>query len=89
MKTIKAQLQAKYGSRLIVSEGSNRFDVPVLCFMDTGKEILRNAWYADKKNKESDERLRIVQKAVEIIRHDIQSKVCNHKEYPSTDDFLT
>jgi hypothetical protein len=61
-KTIKLQLQAKYGSRLIVSKGSNRFDVPVLCFMDTGKQILRDAWYEEKKNKESDERLRIEKK---------------------------
>lgn len=87
-KTIKAHLQAKYGSCLITSEGSNRFDVPVLCFLDTGKQILRDAWYEEKLNKESDERLRIVQKAAEIIRHDIQSKVCNDKEYPPTDDFF-
>lgn len=56
--------------------------------MDTGKQILRDAWYEEKKNKESNERLRIVQKAVEIIRNDIQSKVCNYKEYPPTDDFF-
>lgn len=52
-KTIKAHLQGSsqvYGSRLIVSEDSNRFDVPdVLCFLDNGKQILPDAWCMKKK----------------------------------------
>lgn len=59
-ETINAKLEAKYGSRLIVSEGCNRCDVPVLCYMDTGKQILHDTWYEEKKIKESDEKLRIV-----------------------------
>lgn len=64
MENYKRISSAKYGSRLIVSDGSNRFDVPVW----------RKLW--------------IVQKATEIIRNNIQSKVSKNKEYPSSDYFF-
>ena len=35
-----------------------------------------------------DERLRIVKKAAEIIRQDIQSELYTYDKYPPSDDFL-
>lgn len=71
-RTIKAELERKYGDRILITQGVNRFCVPVICFRDSGKKIISEAWYGNRaKNEEEEERLRVVAKAVEIFRQDI------------------
>lgn len=71
-----------------MTEGSNRFNVPVLCFRDAGQQLICDAWYEHKEDNACDERLRIVKKAVKIIRQDIQSELYTDDKYPLSDDFL-
>lgn len=62
--TIKAELERKYGDRILITSGVNRFSVPVVCFRDSGNKILNEAWYGNRAKNEEEERLRIVAKAV-------------------------
>lgn len=59
-RTIKAELERKYGDRLMITPGVNRFKSPVLCFRDTGYKIINQAWYENKVKNEDEERLRTV-----------------------------
>ncbi|MBW0528211.1 hypothetical protein O181_067926 [Austropuccinia psidii MF-1] len=87
-RTIKAELERIYGDRILITPGANRFSVPVVCFRDSGNKIINEAWYGNKAKNEEEERLRIVGKAVEILRQDIQSQVYSTDTYPPRDDFL-
>lgn len=87
-RTIKAELERKYGDRILITPGVNRFKLPVVCFRETGYKIINQAWYENRAKSEEEERLRIVAKAVEIIRQDIQSQVYSTDTYPASDDFL-
>lgn len=87
-RTIKTELERKYGNRILITPGINRFSVPVVCFRDSGNKIINEAWYGNRAKNEEEERLRIVAKAVEILRQDIQSQVYSTETYPPTDDFL-
>lgn len=87
-RTIKTELQKRYGDRVILTQGCNRFNVPVICFRDTGYKLLNDAWYENKDTNKSAERIRIVLKAAEIIRQDIQSEMFKSDTYPPSDNFL-
>lgn len=87
-RTIKSELERKYGDRILITPGTNRFNVPVVCFRDNGYKIISEAWYENRVKNEEEERLRIVAKAIEILRQDIQSQVYNTDTYPPSDDFL-
>jgi len=62
--------------------------VPVVCFRDSGNKIINKAWYGNRAKNEEEERIRIVVKAMEILRQDIQSQVYSIDTYPLSDDFL-
>lgn len=42
-RKIKAELERKYGDRILITQGVNRFCVPVICFRDSGKKIISEA----------------------------------------------
>lgn len=50
-RTIKAKLQRKYGDRILITPGVNRFSVPVVCFRDTEYKIINEAWYEKQGQK--------------------------------------
>lgn len=85
---IKLELERTYGDRILVTPGSNRHDLPVICFRDTGLKILSASWYEQKSKNITDEKIRIVQMAANIIRQDIQSQVYSKETYPPSEDFL-
>lgn len=87
-KTIKANLLSEFGDRVTIVSGSNHYKVSTICFRDTGLKLLSDSWYEARNSQASDERLRIVKKAAEIIRQDIQSQVYDTTTYPPSDDFL-
>lgn len=88
-RTVKAKLFEKFGDRIIIKPGSNRFDVPVICFTDTGYKVLNDAWYQQEgKKNNAEERMRIVKKAAAIIRQDIQSEMYDSRSYPTGDEFI-
>lgn len=66
-RTIQAKLLEKYEDRTIVKPGLNQFDVPIICFTDTGYKVLIDSWYDQEKGKNDvDEWMRIVKKAVQL-----------------------
>lgn len=65
-KTVKAKLLERYGEDLINSTSST--SATVVCFRNTGHNILSDAWYEEKINCKEDERLRVVLASAEIIR---------------------
>lgn len=87
-KTITARLLNKFDDRIIFSTGVNRYQVKIVSFKDTGAKLLSNSWYEKHEKNSSDERMRIVKKAAEIIRQDIQTCVYDPNTYPPSDDFL-
>lgn len=87
-KTIKKKLVEKFGDRVTITVGSNRYQLPIICFTDTAHKILSDSWYEKKANNMHDERLRIVTTAAKIIRQDIQHHVYNSNTYPPADNFL-
>lgn len=85
-KILKKRLLDKYGNDVIISTGKNR--QPVICFKNTGYNILTKQWYESQKKDEDEERLRIIRAAGDIIREDIRSKVYTIDTYPDPLNFL-
>lgn len=87
-RTIKAKLHETYGDRVLFKPGTNRFNIPVICFRDIGYKLLNDAWYHTREKNNADERMRIVRSAADIIRQDIQSHIYDSDMYPPGDDLI-
>lgn len=86
IKTVKDRLLKKYGSDILISTSANK--KPVVCFKNTGYQILTDSWYQHKSLSEKEERRRIVETAAAIIVEDIRSQVHDTTQYPPPDCFL-
>lgn len=47
--TVEVKITEKYEDRIIVKSGKNRFDLPVICFTDSGYKLLNDARYEQEK----------------------------------------
>lgn len=79
-KTIKIKLKEKYGPRIIITD--KRGSSAIICFNDKQHEILTKSWYSNRKQNESEERLRILKTAAAIIREDITFGLVDNEFYP-------
>lgn len=86
VKTIKARLLVKYGDDIRIVETVNTS--PLVCFRDTGFQLLTEAWYNNKQANIREERLRIVKAAATIVLQDIRLQVYDTTTYPPSDRFL-
>lgn len=80
IKTVKAQLLKKYGDGILIAITANK--ASVVCFRNTGFKLLTEAWYNQKSDNKTEERLRIVKTAAAIVIEDIRSRVYKTKHYP-------
>lgn len=53
----------------------------IICFIDKQHDVLNKVWYDSKKQNIGEERYRILKAAATILREDIQSVVCDTKNY--------
>ena len=76
----------KYGDDIQFSSkfGSNS----LICFAKKHHEILTKDWYNQKLKNDSEEELRLLKAAGEIIRRHIKSKICLSEFYASSDKFF-
>ncbi|KAE9525653.1 hypothetical protein AGLY_014180, partial [Aphis glycines] len=79
-KTIKKRLKLKYDNRIIITEKQG--SLTIICFIDKQYDVLNKVWYDSKKQNIGEERFRILKAAATILREDIQSVVCDTKNYP-------
>ncbi|CAH0381456.1 unnamed protein product [Bemisia tabaci] len=87
-KTLKSKLRKKFGERIVIT------NLPrlktVVSLRETSEKILREAWYAEKCEKEGDERLRIVRMAASIIKEDIILKTSDSDYfYPAPSEMMS
>ncbi|CAG9771693.1 unnamed protein product [Ceutorhynchus assimilis] len=74
-----------FGQRICITEITG--ERTILNFRDNIDSILFNSWYTRKlENSEADERLRVVQKAAEIIKEDIRAAIYDCSVYPPADN---
>lgn len=78
-KTIKKRLKLKYDNRIIITEKQG--SLTIICFIDKQHDVLNKVWYDSKKQNIGEERYRILKAAATILREDIQSVVCDTKNY--------
>jgi len=84
--TLKNKLKDHYKDSLFVSEAEGKPDI--FNFNGSAGALLQEQWYSEKKSSELDERLRIVEKAAEIIREDMRSKNYDCSYYSSLEKNL-
>ena len=84
---VEEKLIDHYGCNITTTEVPGQ--VSILSFQDTADKILHEKWHTDRKRKEVDERLRIIEASAAIIREDIRSKIYQHDKYYSLSDMTT
>lgn len=62
--------------------------ITIVTLRDSVDNILIDTWYNQKKDDIQEEKLRIVKKAVEIIRENVLMKTHTKDSYPAPNDFL-
>ncbi|GBM41156.1 hypothetical protein AVEN_4178-1 [Araneus ventricosus] len=86
IRTIKFHLTQKYGDNILITTTHRKENV--VCFKNSGHNILSDNWYQQKRSSEQEERIRIVKTAASIILEDIRSQVYETQEYPPPNNFL-
>ena len=85
-KWLKKKLIDHYGCNITITEVPGQ--VSNLSFRDTDEKILHEKWYTDRKTKEVDERLCIIEAAAAIIREDIRCKIYQQDKYYSAIEII-
>jgi len=79
-RIIKKRLKLKYDNRIIITEKQGK--LTIICFIDKQHDVLNKVWYESKKQNIGEERFRILKTSATILREDIQSVMCDTKNYP-------
>lgn len=79
-KTIISKLIEHYGKKIIITPKQGQ--LTIICFIESQFTSLSKTWYEKKKSNPSEERLRIVEAAAQIIREDICAVPIMTDSYP-------
>jgi len=81
-KTLKDELEKRYGSHIEFNEKKGKMNV--VCFKDMASTIINQKFYTDRGVTTEDEHLRIVTAAAKLIRSEIRDMPASTTEYPVT-----
>lgn len=85
-KTVIERLLAKYGDEILTF--NVRGAGTVICFKDTGRLLLSEAWYSSRSTDSAEEKKRVVREAGAVVREEIRSKLYSIDQYPASTDFM-